>query len=233
MAGGSDAARAPPPLPPWPPAPLRHRYFALRHGESEANVAGIIIADPAVGTQRYGLTPAGRAAVAAAAEAFAASALASTGEASHPVALVASDFTRTRETAEVFGETLAGLGKASTLELSEAMRERYFGELEGGPNSRYGEVWAEDSQDPRAEPFGAESAASVWGRTTGLVSRLEAELPNDGRLVVIVSHGDALQILQTAFQGVSPAEHRSLQHLRPAELRELQPSVAPPAQAAG
>merc|ERR1719414_343626 len=40
-------------------------------------------------------------------------------------------------------------------------------------------------------------------------------------MVVLVSHGDALQLLQTAFQGVSPSEHRSLPHLHPGELREL------------
>eukprot|EP00438_Fugacium_kawagutii_P016681 Skav223975 [mRNA] locus=scaffold1107:223842:226947:- [translate_table: standard] len=43
-----------------PKGKLRHRFFALRHGESKANVAKIIISDPKVGTKAYGLTPAGR-----------------------------------------------------------------------------------------------------------------------------------------------------------------------------
>merc|ERR1719330_655175 len=95
---------------------LRHRYFALRHGESEANVAGIIIGDPEVGTQRYGLTARGREAVAAAAEKFASSVLGlvAGSEDSGPLQLpsihiYASDFKRTQETAKIFATTLGQL----------------------------------------------------------------------------------------------------------------------------
>ena len=42
------------------PGCLRNRYFALRHGLSEANVAGIISSDPGVGTTVHGLTAEGR-----------------------------------------------------------------------------------------------------------------------------------------------------------------------------
>ena len=43
-----------------PALPLKNRYFAMRHGQSEANAAGIIVSDPANGCPRYGLTPLGR-----------------------------------------------------------------------------------------------------------------------------------------------------------------------------
>lgn len=44
-----------------PPLPLlRNRYFGLRHGQSEANVMGVISSNPAVGTVTHGLTPLGR-----------------------------------------------------------------------------------------------------------------------------------------------------------------------------
>jgi hypothetical protein len=36
--------------------PLRNRYFVVRHGESEANVAGLISSDPAISTKIHGLT---------------------------------------------------------------------------------------------------------------------------------------------------------------------------------
>ena len=40
--------------------------------------------------------------------------------------------------------------------------------------------------------------------------------------VVLVAHGDVLQILQTAFSAeIEPAAHRSLPHLPNAELRSL------------
>ncbi|CAE7393144.1 gpmA [Symbiodinium natans] len=79
--------------------PLQHRFFALRHGESKANVAKIIISDPKVGTKKYGLTTAGRAAVKRTGTQFAKTA-------SQHVVIVSSDFTRARETAQVFAQTL-------------------------------------------------------------------------------------------------------------------------------
>ncbi|CAE8610241.1 unnamed protein product, partial [Polarella glacialis] len=202
-------------------APLRHRYFALRHGVSKANVAKLIISDPKVGTRRFGLTAAGRTAAAKSAKAFAA-------KATRRTLIVSSDFTRTRETARVFAGTLRALPvkgdsrrRCCPVRISPLLRERLFGTLEGGPNSRYEEVWAVDRRDPGARPFGAESAKAVVRRTAGLVARLDRDLPDDGSDVVLVSHGDALQLLQTAFQGIDASKHRSLPHLDPAELREL------------
>jgi hypothetical protein len=40
-------------------------------------------------------------------------------------------------------------------------------------------------------------------------------------ILLLVSHGDALQILQTAFAGRDASEHRQLQHLQTAEIRPL------------
>jgi hypothetical protein len=37
-----------------------HRYFALRHGQSFANLEGIISSNPDVGTVTHGLTTSGR-----------------------------------------------------------------------------------------------------------------------------------------------------------------------------
>lgn len=222
---------------------LRHRYFSLRHGESEANVAGIIIGDPEVGTQRYGLTSRGREAVVVAAEKFASSVLGLTAgsEDAGPTQLprihiYASDFVRTQETAKIFATALGQLFRARALpdkgldpRPTPALRERQFGELEGGPNTRYDEIWAVDLKDPSSRPLGAESANAVRARTADVVKSIESEAPGPEEgigaapLVVLVSHGDALQLLQTAFLGKSAAEHRSLEHLNPADLRELHP----------
>jgi hypothetical protein len=43
---------------PWLP-PLKNRYFALRHGQSTANVEGVISSLPALGIASHGLTPLG------------------------------------------------------------------------------------------------------------------------------------------------------------------------------
>ena len=45
---------------------------------------------------------------------------------------------------------------------------------------------------------------------------------HEGRwLVLLVAHGDVLQILQSGFAGRDPREHRSLAHLPTATLRAL------------
>ena len=119
-----------------------------------------------MGIHRFGLTPVGRTSVAKSAQIFAQELL---GDASK-VVVVTSDFLRTTQTAEVFANSL---GRTVTLRVETALRERSFGSLEGGPNSRYEEVWAEDAKDPESVPLGAESAASVFRRTAGLVAQLE------------------------------------------------------------
>ena len=39
------------------PLNLKNKYFGLRHGESEANVEGVISSDGEVGSTIHGLTP--------------------------------------------------------------------------------------------------------------------------------------------------------------------------------
>ncbi|WP_144935296.1 histidine phosphatase family protein [Rothia kristinae] len=58
-------------------------------------------------------------------------------------------------------------------------------------------------------------------RTRSLVRELAQRHP--GADVVLVAHGDVLQITQAWTAGRPPAEHRSLPHLGNAELRRLLP----------
>lgn len=192
---------------------LRNRYFGLRHGESEANLAQIVLSDPAVGTVRYGLSERGRAQVR---ESVAAAA----GLLGPGVRVLSSDFTRTRETAELAVEVLKASGGAGEVELKVALRERFFGAWEGTSNENYQRVWARDAEDPEHTEQGVESAAAVVERVAGLVAGLEAE--REGRTFLLVSHGDALQLLQTAFLRLSPATHRQRDHWAPAEVRALE-----------
>jgi probable phosphoglycerate mutase len=39
--------------------------------------------------------------------------------------------------------------------------------------------------------------------------------------IILIAHGDALQILQSGFQKICSSKHRSLEHLETAEIREL------------
>ena len=138
---------------------LKNEFVALRHGWSEANEAGIIVSRIESGRlPRYGLHARGRAQAAAVAEPLAA--LAGARE----VVVLASDFSRTLDTAAVVAERL-GVAVAPTPEL----RERDFGDLDGGPNDTYEDVWARDAADAGHEWSRVESVERVLARTTAAV----------------------------------------------------------------
>lgn len=83
----------------------------------------------------------------------------------------------------------------------------------------YRRVWELDISDPTHTALGNESVMEVVLRTTRLVQSLENELQD--MIILLVSHGDTLQILSSTFFGVGPNEHRLLPHLEPAGVREL------------
>jgi broad specificity phosphatase PhoE len=56
-------------------------------------------------------------------------------------------------------------------------------------------------------------------RTSQLISKLERIYKNNK--ILLVSHGDTLQILQCAFQKQPASKHRTLSHLEVGEIREL------------
>ena len=95
--------------------------------------------------------------------------------------------------------------------LAEALRERSFGDLEGTPVANYARVWTADGADGDHGRDGVEPAAAVLDRTTALVADLERRY--SGRDILLVSHGDTLQILQAGFLRMDPAKHRSVPHL--------------------
>ncbi|MBB6481377.1 histidine phosphatase family protein [Spirochaeta isovalerica] len=185
---------------------LKNRYFLMRHGHSVANEKGIIISSPVRGTSEYGLSEKGKKQVLTAAENF-------RGDA--PLFIYASDFLRTAETAALLGEAL-GIDK---IIFTEKLRERFFGEYEGKSNSFYSDIWKRDIVDCHNNDKGVESPVHVARRTESLINELEQRHKNCS--LILVSHGDCLQILQTVFQNVPPETHRSLRHLETAEIREM------------
>lgn len=203
--------------------PTRHSYHALRHGQSLANVEGIISSNPDVATREHGLSELGQQQAAAAAADVAA---AVTAENCRGVAIYTSDFKRAAETAETVHAALRADGvavwPADGPRREVLLRERWFGEFDGGADSEYATVWAEDARDAGHTRYGVESVESVLARGDELVARIDASAEHEGRwLVLLVAHGDVLQILQSGFAGRDPREHRSLAHLPTATLRAL------------
>ena len=242
---------------------LVHKYYALRHGQSLANIAKIISSDPIISTKQHGLSDLGKEQVMKAGEAFAKQYIIESQSSCHGrgnssnnthnhvdattndganqgVAIFSSDFLRATETANIFASILRNNNipiYQNDIILETRLRERYFGELNGGPDTRYQEVWNEDMKDANHLIFGVESANSVLERTTRFIVELDnmlssSSLSIDGKeqegtcnrtwKVILVAHGDVLQIVQTGFLlHTDASRHRSLDHLETATVREL------------
>jgi probable phosphoglycerate mutase len=186
---------------------LKNTYYAFRHGQSRANVEGIIISDPAIGTVEYGLTDEGRAQVRAS--------LSTISAFNADTILVSSDFRRARETAEIIQHTIGAVPVVFDIRL----RERFFGEWEGKAHVHYSKAWKKDVFDPNREFNGAECSSAVRNRMWAVVRSLEKKY--EGRTIVLVSHGDPLMLLQTAFNNIGPEHHRSLPYIETAGCRKL------------
>jgi probable phosphoglycerate mutase len=188
---------------------LNNRYFAMRHGHSMANQQGIIVSHPDNGRNNYGLSELGREQVKAS--------LQQDSYLDAGTVIVTSDFKRARETAGIVFEMLAC--SASLCE-EPRLRERDFGELELGADDRYNEVWQQDEVNPDSQFRGVESVNQLMARVSSVVADYENQY--SGATILFVSHGDALQILQTAFARLDASTHRQLEHLHTAEIRQLQ-----------
>ena len=187
---------------------LANRYCAMRHGHSLANQQGIIVSDPRNGCNAFGLSEQGRTQVQATLQR-------ETGLDESTV-VVSSDFARALESAEMAHDWLQC---KTPLVIDARLRERFFGELELGPDTAYADVWQQDAADATIEFCGSESAQQVMARVTELV--IELERNHRASCFLLVSHGDALQILQAAFARQPASLHRTLEHLQTAEIRPL------------
>jgi broad specificity phosphatase PhoE len=192
---------------------LANRFSVMRHGQSKANAAGIIVSR--IDNDRrgdYGLSEAGRQQV-----------LAAAGDCGLPASTVicSSDFSRARQTADI---VRACLGAPEVVIepgviIERALRERYFGDWEGSTTGNYARVWAADEANAGQTADNVEPVSAVLDRATALIADLERRY--SGRDILLVSHGDTLQILQAGFLRTDPSRHRSLPHLETAEIRRL------------
>ncbi len=188
---------------------LKNRYYAFRHGESMANVEGIIVSNPDVGIHRYGLSEKGRVQVQASAEKLA--------ELIQDAVIVSSDFLRAVETAEL---VRAALGTDS-IRLDVRLRERFFGKWDGMHYLNYSEAWEQDEINAELEMNGAESANAVRRRMEDVIASLETDFFD--RNLVLVSHGDPLRLIQASLCGLEMEQNRTIPYFQTAEFRALNP----------
>jgi probable phosphoglycerate mutase len=194
---------------------LRNRYFALRHGISVANEEGIIVSHPGNGINACGLSPRG---IEECRRRLQPEQLAPLAFERQDTAVYTSDFRRAMETAWIFCE----LNALDAPIADSRLRERNFGSLEGKSIGAYDRVWALDESDEDNHYEGCESTAALAARLTELLADLEARWHS--KSIVLVSHGDPLQVLQAIVLGLPCNQHRSLPHLENAEMREIRNS---------
>eukprot|EP01117_Protostelium_nocturnum_P011976 TRINITY_DN4386_c0_g1_i2.p1 TRINITY_DN4386_c0_g1~~TRINITY_DN4386_c0_g1_i2.p1 ORF type:complete len:210 (-),score=83.48 TRINITY_DN4386_c0_g1_i2:22-651(-) len=202
---------------------LRNKYFGLRHAESTANEAAIIISDPQTGQDvKYGLTEKGKQQTKDSANAWVKS-IESNRPSSGKIRLISSNFSRAKETAEIFKSVAEEHGiQGVSLEVTAELRERFFGTFEGQSNAHYESVWVEDQTlGEEHNAFKVESINQVLDRIISFVANVEKEGGNGGDWIILVSHGDCLQITQTFFKNTAGRAHRSLPHWANAEIKEL------------
>ncbi|WP_243470250.1 histidine phosphatase family protein [Vreelandella lionensis] len=180
----------------------RNRYLLMRHGHSQANAQRKIISSPERGLTNYGLSEQG--------EQQLVDVLAQ-WRWPEPTRVVHSDFLRTTHTAARVTEAFA-----LDMQQEERLRERHFGELDGQADSYYPEVWAFDAQSADHTQWQVEPVSRVAARMCAALDALEQRF--EGETVLVVSHGDPLQILLTALAGKPLTQHREQPALLPARL---------------
>ncbi len=161
------------------------RIYLVRHGESEANVAGVINDDPA---QQVRLTSRGRGQAEAAVAGLSGVAF------SHAYA---SQFLRARETAEII---LAGLGLVLPLRVDARLNERRSG-LDGQPVEAFNGLVRADPV--RIKPETGESFLEQMARLQGFLDETAGRNPE--AVILAVSHENPI-LAAAALAGRPPEE---------------------------
>lgn len=178
-----------------------NRYLAMRHGEAENNVRGTISSGWPE-RQKSRLTPRGRAQVERAAEGLRRSGI---------DLIVASDFTRTRETAELVARRL----KVRGVGYDARLREVREGRLDGKPRRAYARYFASPADRFTKRAPGGETLPELRGRVMAALRDLEAK--HRGKTILIVSHEYPIWMLYAGAQGLADRETLALRTGRRAE----------------
>ncbi|RIA94641.1 histidine phosphatase superfamily [Glomus cerebriforme] len=147
------------------------------------------------------------------------------------IKIFTSPFIRSVETANILLEELLLINNISftiypKVIIHDDLRERNFGIFElKSDHESYSKVWEMDESFVdvnKYKEFEIETCEQVRSRMCNLVNEIEQQSQQSQQrplIAILVSHGDSLQILQTAFENVNPNLHRSLNHLETAQWR--------------
>ncbi|XP_074354871.1 uncharacterized protein LOC141693618 isoform X1 [Apium graveolens] len=190
---------------------LKNKYWVLRHGKSIPNDKGIIVSSMVLlyihengVLEEYKLAPEGINQARLAGQMFLQE-LKQDQLSIKDVRICYSPFSRTRHTAEMVASVLDLPFEGPQCKVVKDLHERYFGpSYELMSHDKYADVWALDEKDPFEPPEGGESVADVVSRLANALLTIETEF--QGCAVLVVSHGDPLQILQTMLNAAKDDE---------------------------
>jgi probable phosphoglycerate mutase len=182
-------------------------YYLMRHGESLANQNGLIVSQAENALNDYGLTENGAAQVMKAAL---------NTRLNRSTILVSSDFRRASETAQIMHSVI---DCEHPIQHSELLRERGFGRWELSDHKNYEAVWQQDLISPDTPVNNVETVNQTLLRSLDLIDQLERQYTN--KSILLVGHGDVLQILLAHQHHINPRFHRSLNSIANADIRLL------------
>ncbi|SDM95607.1 histidine phosphatase family protein [Vreelandella arcis] len=183
----------------------RNRYLLMRHGHSQANEQGMIVSSPERGIENFGLSELGEQQLAQRVADW---------QWSTPTRVVHSDFLRTTQTAARVAAAFQLTPRVDT-----RLRERHFGELEGQGDDRYPSIWALDAQNSEHQRHQVEAVSAVAKRMRAVIDDWEQQV--SGETILLVSHGDPLQILLTVLANKPLTQHRDQLALVPASVTQI------------
>lgn len=172
-----------------------NRYFVMRHGEAEHNVRGIVSSKDA--EDGFSLTEQGKVQVMERAQELAKVGI---------TRIYASPFTRTRETAKLFAETL-GID-AAAITYDDRLRELDFGDLSGKAFDEYLAYEAQHVSSYDISLPGGESYLDAKRRFGSFLYELEES--GAGENILIVSHGIALETLAAVVEGADMVRSKEI-----------------------
>jgi len=189
---------------------LTNQYFGIRHGESTANKQDIIATDFEF-QKGVGLTSLGQKQIRQSVQQWMPPLSSST-------LLVSSDFDRTIESAK---HCAAALEISETdITITNKIRDRHFGDLDGENMDRVPLIQAADEADINSELHNVESIPNVLKRMVSCIEELESQFQN--QQILLISHADPLTLLDFAFQQL-PLIKLYENKFNNAEIRALKP----------
>lgn len=186
-----------------------NRYFLMRHGEAESNVAGVVRS----GDGGNPLTQRGKEETHRAAEEIAGKEI---------DLIVASPVSRTQETAEIVRREL-GLPE-NALMFDERLREIEFGSMDGRTITEWRAQFPRFGDRFTLNPHGGETYRDVRKRMADFLFEIERRYV--GKRVLIVTHGDPAWLLshvarRTPVAELCCLEERGGEYLETGEWHEL------------